>query len=173
MLMKMLMLSQASTVTKLRWRLAGLALLVTLGAHAGDFSVQDLQGKPRHLKDYRGHWVLVNFWGTWCSPCLSEIPELNRLQEAHPNLVVIGVAMQSGSSAKVADFVADHHMHYPIVMGTRVIAEQIRSAAQQVEELEVLPTSYLFGLQGELVYAHTGEIKRGTLDRYLQTNKSY
>lgn len=163
--------SQTSTVIDLRRCLAGLALLLTLGAQAGDFSAYDLQGKSRRLADYRGRWVLVNFWGSWCSPCLNEIPELNRLQAAHPELVVIGVAMQSGSSAKVAEFVAEHHMHYPVVMGTRALAAQVRTAAGQAEELEILPASYLFDPQGECVYAHAGEIKRGTLERYWPASK--
>ena len=158
--------------TGLRGLLAGLCLLVSLTACAGDFSVQDLHGKTHRLADYRGKWVLVNFWGTWCPPCLGEIPELNSLQAAHKNLVVIGVAMQSGTRAEVADFVGAHHMVYPVVMGSRAITEQVRLAADDAEEIEGLPTSFLFGPKGELVYDQAGEVTRKTIEELMQVKKS-
>ncbi len=156
----------------LRGVLAGLCLLASLPAFAGDFSVRDLRGKTHSLAAHRGQWVLVNFWGTWCPPCLSEIPELNSLQAAHKNLVVIGVAMQSGTSAEVADFAASHHMVYPIVMGSSAIAEQIRLAADDAEEIEGLPTSFLFGPKGKLVYDQAGEVTRKTIEQLMQAKKT-
>lgn len=156
----------------LRGVLAGLCLLASLPVFAGDFSVRDLQGKTHSLAAHRGRWVLVNFWGTWCPPCLSEIPELNSLQAAHKNLVVIGVAIQSGTRAEVADFVAAHRMVYPIVMGSRAITEQIRLATDDAEEIEGLPTSFLFGPKGELVYDQAGEITRKTIEKLMQDRKS-
>lgn len=152
--------------------LLGVFLFVALAVQAADFALPDLQGKTHHLADYRGKFVLVNFWATWCSPCLSEIPELNELQAAHKELVLIGVAMQSGSASKVAEFAAAQHMHYPIVMGTRALAEQVQLAAQQSQAIEVLPTSYLFGEKGELLYEQAGEISRVTLERYLPRKKT-
>jgi peroxiredoxin len=151
--------------------LVGLCLLMTSTVYAGDFTVKDVQGNTHHLATYHGKWVLMNFWATWCSPCLSEIPELNHLHDTHRELVVIGVAMQSGSSAKVKDFAAAHHMTYPVVMGSRVIVEQIRAAARQTEELEVLPASYLFDPKGELAYDQAGEISAKTIEEYLSSDK--
>ena len=158
--------------TSLRGVLAGLCLLASLPVFAGDFSVRDLQGKTHSLAAHRGQWVLVNFWATWCPPCLSEIPELNSLQAAHKNLVVIGVAIQSGTRAEVADFVGAHQMVYPVVMGSRAITEQVRLAADNSEEIEGLPTSFLFGPKGELVYDQAGEITRKTIERLMQSRKS-
>jgi thiol-disulfide isomerase/thioredoxin len=167
------MLRLKSTATDCRVAaLEGLCLLASLPVFAGDFSVRDLHGKAHSLAAHRGQWVLVNFWGTWCPPCLSEIPELNSLQAAHKNLVVIGVAIQSGTSAEVADFVAAHQMVYPVVMGSRAITEQIRSAASFKEELEGLPTSFLFGPKGELVYDQAGEITRKTIEKLMQSRQS-
>jgi len=63
------------------------------GKKAEDFTMQ-LGGKPAHLSDYRGKVVVLNFWGTWCPPCIEETPALNRLQRyiASRNGVVLGVA---------------------------------------------------------------------------------
>src|SRR3990172_4801494 len=103
------------------WLRTGLLLVLLLACsspgHTADFVLKDIQGKMHRLADYRGKWVLVNFWATWCSPCLSEIPELSSLHDAHKDkdLVVIGIAMDSGSGSKVADFSQAHGISYPVV----------------------------------------------------------
>jgi thiol-disulfide isomerase/thioredoxin len=141
-----------------------LALLLacsSLGQAAG-FVLEDIQGKTHRLADYRGKWVLVNFWATWCSPCLSEIPELISLHEAHKDkdLLVIGIAMQSGSHKKVADFAKAHHINYPVVLGDFRTAKQIGA-------VDVLPSSYLYDTKGELVSYQAGEVTRASVETYI------
>jgi thiol-disulfide isomerase/thioredoxin len=150
------------------WRGALLWALLSLplAAQAADFTLQDLQGKTHRLADYRGKWVLVNFWATWCPPCLSEIPELVGLHEAHKegDLVVIGVAMDSGTGKVVGDFAKSHGISYPVVMGDRRVAAQIG-------RVEVLPTSYLYAPNGELVSRQAGEISRESVETYIKNKK--
>jgi thiol-disulfide isomerase/thioredoxin len=63
---------------------------------AGDFELQTLDGKTVRLSDYRGKVVLINFWTTWCTACVGEIPELIALQKEHmDNLVILGVSLDS------------------------------------------------------------------------------
>ena len=76
-----------------RFRLPILALMggVLLGAQAPaqtvDFTLPDLQGKPHKLSDYRGKWVLVNYWATWCAPCIAEMPGIHELyKQVHPQV---------------------------------------------------------------------------------------
>ena len=166
--MTKLRMSRLTAIKFFQWCLLGLSCCIASVALAGDFQFKDLQANTHHLREYRGKWVLVNFWATWCSPCLSEIPELNSLHDAHPNLVVIGVAMQSGDKSTVQDFAHAHQMRYPIVMGTRDIARQVIAAAGQSGTLEVLPVSFLFGPKGELVYDKAGIIDAKLLTRLLQ-----
>ncbi len=130
--------------------------------YAADFMLLDMQGKTHRLADYRGKWVLVNFWATWCAPCLREIPELTSLHDAHQdkNLLVIGIAMASGSSKNVADFARAHGISYPVVMGDRKITAQIG-------RVEVLPTSYLYNPKGEQVTSHAGEVTRASVEAYI------
>ncbi|MDH2919114.1 MAG: TlpA disulfide reductase family protein [Sideroxydans sp.] len=158
------------SIAKYYATLAG--LLASLTVCAADFALIDLHGKTHHLADYRGKYVLVNFWASWCSPCLSEIPELNALQHAHPDLVVIGVAMQSGTRAKVAEFAAAQHMIYPLVIGNRELAEQVRKAAQQADEIEVLPSNFLFGRAGELLEFTAGEVTQSSVESLLRSKKA-
>lgn len=145
-----------------------LLLLLTLpfSGYTADFSLEDIQGKTHRLADYRGKWVLVNFWATWCPPCLSEIPELSSLHNAHKDhdLVVIGIAMDSGSTRKVANFAEAHGINYPIVLGDSKIAAQIG-------ELKVLPTSYLYAPNGEQVSYQAGEVTRESVETYIKNKK--
>src|SRR3989338_9114530 len=138
----------------------------SFSGYAADFSLEDTQGKAHRLTDYRGKWVLVNIWATWCPPCLSEIPELSSLHEAHKDndLVVIGVAIESGSSSKVASFAEAHSINYPIVMGDRKIVAQIG-------KLKVLPTSYLYAPNGKRVSYQDGEVTRASIESYIKEKK--
>lgn len=62
-----------------------------LNAYAPNFTAPGLDGTPFELADLRGQPVIINFWATWCIPCAVEMPELQALQAAHPNIQVIGV----------------------------------------------------------------------------------
>ncbi len=139
-------------------------LLLPPSCFASDFVLEDMQGKSQRLADYRGKWVLVNFWATWCAPCLSEIPELISLHRVHrdKDLVVIGIAMESGSNKMIANFVEAHSINYPIVRGTRTIAAQIG-------KLEVFPTSYLYNPSGELVSYQAGELTQQSVEAYINS----
>ena len=143
-----------------------LLLACSSPGHTADFVLKDIQGKTHRLADYRGKWVLVNFWATWCSPCLSEIPELISLHDAHrdKDLLVIGIAMQSGSRKKVADFAKAHRISYPVVMGDFKISAQVGA-------LDVLPTSYLYSPKGEQVSYQAGEVTRAGIETYIKNKK--
>ena len=146
----------------LRGALITLLLVCSGLACAADFSLQDIQGKTHRLADYRGKWVLVNFWATWCPPCLKEIPELVSLHDAHhdKDLLVIGIAMDSGSKKQVAKFARAHGISYPVVMGDR------RNTAQ-FGVLEILPVSYLYNPGGEQVSYQEGEVTRASVEAYI------
>ncbi|MCE9633492.1 MAG: TlpA family protein disulfide reductase [Methylophilales bacterium] len=142
-------------------RLAVLLLLVCSVASASDFNLTDLSGKNHKLADYKGKWVLINLWATWCPPCLEEIPDLIALQETHKNLAVIGVVVDYESRKKVTDFVDDNLMSYPIVLGDEKVIQQFGRA-------EVLPSTYLYNPQGKLVKLHRGLITRQTVEKLMQ-----
>ena len=152
----------------MRWRGLALALLLWLGvtaAGARPFVFEDMQGQPQRLADYRGKWVLVNFWATWCPPCLEEIPDLVDLHRAHSkkDLVVIGVALDS-SAKSVRQFIERFKVNYPVVLGDYNLAEQ-------VGEVTVLPTSYLYNPRGELISYQQGMLTRDSVESYIKSNK--
>ena len=139
-------------------------LLVAAGAASAEsFLFKDMQGHEQRLQDYRGKWVLVNFWATWCPPCLEEIPDLIALHEAHKNkdLVVIGVALDSTRDS-VVEFVAKKKINYPVVFGDYDLAAQ-------VGEVEALPTSYLYDPTGKLVSYQQGMVTRASVESYVKS----
>ncbi|MFZ2405796.1 MAG: TlpA disulfide reductase family protein, partial [Methylobacter sp.] len=128
-----------------RFLLPWLLLCVSLTGHAESFSFQDTQGKTHTLAGLRGKWVLVNFWATWCPPCLDEIPDLVALHDKHKDkdLVVIGVAMDYKNPKEVIRFADDYFISYPIVLGNSRLAAQVGPT-------DGLPSTYLYNPQGKL-----------------------
>ncbi len=136
--------------------------LISLPAFAEGFSVTDTKGKVHNLSDYKGKWVLVNFWATWCPPCLEEIPDLIALHDAHKgkDLEVIGIAMDYQSPKYVVEFADSLFVTYPIVLGNSKIAAQIGS-------IQGLPTTYLFNPQGKMVAHNVGALTRKAVESYI------
>lgn len=134
-----------------------------IGASADKgFKLTDMQGKVHHLADYRGKWVLVNYWATWCPPCLEEVPDLVMLYDQYKNsqLMVIGVAQQYKTSQEVASFVDDMLMSYPIVLGNAKVNAQFGPD-------EILPTTFIYNPEGRLIKIKRGLITRDYIEKLL------
>lgn len=142
--------------------LGGLLLLLTgAWAHAADFRLTDTQGNTHTLSGYKGKWVLVNYWATWCPPCLEEIPDLIALHgDKKNNLVVIGVAMDYRNPSQVTDFADSMLVDYPIVLGNDQVVRQIGP-------VQGLPTTYLYNPDGKMVAQQVGAITREMVERYI------
>ena len=87
----------------------------------------DLEGSKRALSEFRGKVVLINFWGTWCVPCLREIPELVVLshQLKRRGLEVIGIAVDSGRPEDIRAFMTQHGMDYHIRLGELGLVKRV------------------------------------------------
>lgn len=142
--------------------LAGLLLaLASSWVQAADFKVTDTNGKTHTLSGYKGKWVLVNYWATWCPPCLEEIPDLIALHgDKKNNLVVIGVAMDYRNAKQVTDFADGLLVDYPIVLGTSRVVRQIGP-------VQGLPTTYLYNPEGKMVAQQVGLITRAAVESYI------
>jgi thiol-disulfide isomerase/thioredoxin len=87
---------------------------VKIGNLAPEFSAVDLNGKTVHLADYHGKPILLNFWATWCGPCLREMPFLQKIYEDYSNagLVIMAINIQE-NSAKIKEFLLTNHLTIP------------------------------------------------------------
>lgn len=126
------------------------------------YALKDLTGKTHRLADHRGKWVLVNYWATWCPPCLEEIPYLVNLHDQYKEsrLVVIGIAFDYKSPQEVTQFVDDMLISYPIVLGTPEIAKQFGASS-------ILPTSFVFNPEGKLVKTRHGIVSRQEIESLI------
>ena len=138
-----------------------LLVLAAASAQAADFRLTDTDGTLHSLSGYKGKWVLVNYWATWCPPCLEEIPDLIALHDSKKNnLVVIGVAMDYRNAKQVTDFAEGLLVDYPIVLGNGQVVRQIGP-------VEGLPTTYLFNPDGKMVAKQVGAITREMVESYI------
>jgi thiol-disulfide isomerase/thioredoxin len=131
---------------------------------ADDFILKDTAGTKHTLSQYKGKWVIVNYWATWCPPCLEEVPDLVALYDKHryKNVMVIGVAFDYQSPQEVSKYVDDMLMSYPIVLGDDVVRKQIGSS-------EVLPTTYIYNPQGRLIKTKRGIVTKKYLEAIISS----
>ena len=86
---------------------------VRAGEAAPDFALESLQGEPVELSRYRGRVVVLNFWATWCPPCVTEMPSLERLSKLDNNVTVLTVSVDRDLGI-LRNFVAEHGLTLPV-----------------------------------------------------------
>ena len=118
-----------------------------------DFTLANLAGEPQSIKSLAGKPMLINFWATWCGPCLREIPMLKELQAARPDIQIVGIAIDNREP--VGKFAAEQAFNYPILVGQN---EAWEAAAAIGVEVYALPFTVFTGADGALLGVHTGEL---------------
>jgi len=140
-----------------------LALFAALPATAAEpaakteLSIKTLDGKTFNLADHKGNWVILNFWATWCSPCIKELPELSRFVSAHKNVRAIGLAYEDTEVEEIKAFLAKHPVSYPIAQVDTF------DPPKSLEVPRGLPTTYLIAPDGSIAKTFTGPIDEAAL----------
>jgi cytochrome c biogenesis protein CcmG, thiol:disulfide interchange protein DsbE len=113
-----------------------------VGMIAPDFTIQD-QGQTVSLAEYRGKTVVLNFWASWCPPCLEEFPSLMQLQQQVPNVVVLAVSFDTDADA-YRQYVADNHLR------DMVIALDLSQRSNLAFGTTRPPETYIIDTQGRI-----------------------
>ena len=141
------------------------ATLVTAGGNlmdkvpnsdASDFTLMSVQGQDVSLSDYKGEFVLLNFWATWCPPCVKEMPALNDLHNklnGSYNFKVVGVHV-GPALATVKQFLNDKPVDFDIIID--------KNMSLSNWPVSGLPTTFLISPSGKLLYKATGEREWGS-----------
>ena len=126
-----------------------------------DFSFDDLEGKTHQISEYRGKWVLVNYWATYCPPCLAEMPEMNRFyQKNKSSFMVLGFDAGGTSVENIKQFIQDNHIRYPLI-------PMQQSTLLAFGVVMAIPTSYIISPSGEIVDKFIGVMSYQDLDYYV------
>ena len=125
----------------------------------------DLDGNESTLADYKGKWVIVNLWATWCPPCLIEIPDLILFHEEHKDkdAIVLGVNHEVLDPEKVKTFSESQMINYPVVR----FKGEFDSGETPFGKLKGLPTTYMVTPEGKVVAARTGMIDHNMLETFI------
>jgi peroxiredoxin len=129
------------------------------GDAAPDFTLPSLDGRQVSLSSFRGKTVILDFWATWCPPCVFQVPELNRLFAAHRergDVVVIGVSVDVDGAEVVEPWIQEHGVEYEIVLGSVELAERFGAVG--------FPTLAVVTPDGRLDSLHVGLIEYDALE---------
>jgi thiol-disulfide isomerase/thioredoxin len=132
-------------------------------AQAVEYVLPDLQGRMQSLQQYRGKWLIVNYWASWCQSCIKEIPELNALHThlASQDVVVVGVNFESLDVASLQTVVRTAGIQYPVLRSEPV-------PETPLGRVPALPTTYIIDPQGAVVAGQVGVVTRKDIEMYLR-----
>ncbi|HEY6546118.1 MAG TPA: TlpA disulfide reductase family protein [Dokdonella sp.] len=127
-------------------------------------SLPDLEGRAQPLAQWNGRLVLLNFWASWCAPCIEEMPLLDRFHQRHAarGLQVVGIASEAPGPTR--EFLAAHPVEYPILVDDPERGDLSRTLGNQHG---VLPYSLLIGRDGRILARHAGNFTEESLERWV------
>jgi peroxiredoxin len=127
-----------------------------------DFTLKDMNGADYRMADLKGKVVLVNFWASWCAPCLAEIPEFVKVREAYHDkgFEIVGISTDD-TPEQLKAFADRHKTNYPLVQVTSEVEEAFGPVFG-------LPTSVLVARDGSVCKRHFGPLSKEQLEKELK-----
>ena len=129
------------------------------------FSFSDTEEKTHNISEWQGKTLVINFWATWCQPCLKEIPEFVQLQNqfAANNVQFIGIAIDE--LPVVARFKENAKMNYPVLVASEW--EGFNLAQQLGNSANTVPYTVVVNPEGKIIYRHVGAVKKEELQNAI------
>lgn len=138
----------------------GLAAQTHAAAHP-TLVVITLDGKTFDLAAHRGEWVIVNFWATWCSPCIAEMPAISKYVATHKRVSAIGLAWEDTPHEDLVKFAKKHPVDYPLAQ------VDVSKLPVGFDAPTALPTTYLIAPDGTVAKHFLGPIDSESLDSVI------
>ncbi|MBA2351430.1 MAG: TlpA family protein disulfide reductase [Burkholderiales bacterium] len=128
-------------------------------------TLPDLNGNQQKIEQWRGKVLVINFWATWCPPCLEEIPEFVKLQNKYgkQGLQFVGIAIDQKD--KVETFADQNGVNYPVLIGEADAIDLSRKAGNR---LGALPYTLIMNRAGQVVATELGGLTEAKLERIIK-----
>jgi len=126
----------------------------------------DSHGKPIRLSNYLGKWVIVNYWASWCVPCLRELPDLNRFYSQHKNtVVVLGVSFDGWSNDKINAFAKKMNIQFPML-------SDFPKEKFGIQHIPTVPLTLIISPKGKLKTLLHGPQDESSLEKMISSDIS-
>jgi thiol-disulfide isomerase/thioredoxin len=133
---------------------------VVVGNTIPDFSLKSLDGRTVSKDSLKGEVVVLNFWASWCGPCMGEIPELKQVA-ANSKARIVGIALDDDGAETVKPFAESHQINYTVLLGDQDIFQQFNGVG--------IPYTLVLDRSQRIVKVYRGPVDRGALEADLKT----
>jgi thiol-disulfide isomerase/thioredoxin len=155
-------LKRAATVSAF---LLASAVSVASASEVPNFSFKDVDGRYHRFSEYRGKWVVVNYWATYCGPCVAELPTLNSVARHYKGkLVVLGMEAGETPADELKQFAQERRLSFPVVPTQD-------STMFALGLIYGVPTTFIVSPEGKVVDTHMGAITAAQVQKYLRQDK--
>ncbi len=126
------------------------------------WTMRDLADQPIASTNFAGKILVLNFWATWCPPCIAEIPDLKRFHEANATngVVVVGASIDEGGSAVVKPFVNRNGINYPVLLADAIVQDLFGGVSG-------VPTTFIVSREGRLIARYLGPVTSAELTKAI------
>jgi len=129
-----------------------------------NFSLVDIEGNVHTDESTKGKYLVINFWATWCPPCLKEIPAFVDFYDKYADKVqILGLDYEQADKKTILEFTDTFMVNYPIILFDDKNSSQFTSFGDVIG----MPTTYIYGPEGRLVDFYMGEIDIKTLEKSI------